>query len=131
MYQVLITAVEPGLNSLQVLIISGHPLFADAITHLLHEQGIEHVAVVSTITEAQTLLETETPQAIIVDHDTSYLTDSEVVSQLVGRGDTQQVIFLTLEDNRMIVHHRERIENVTPADLIQALHPGAATAAEG
>jgi hypothetical protein len=28
---------------------------------------------------------------------------------------------LTLSGNQMIVHHRERVENITPQDLVRAI----------
>lgn len=110
------------MDHLQVLIISGHPLFADAITHLLREQGLSGITTVNTLSKAVPLLPQPTLEAIIVDHDDPTLRDAEVVSQLVGSDEARQVIFLTLAGNQMIVHHRERVENVTPLALIQALH---------
>ena len=105
----------------RVLIISGHPLFAEAITCVLKEEGIDIVAVVGTLAEAQAILETQPVEAIVVDHDDAQLRDGEVVSHLVGSDEERQVVFLTLSGNQMIVHHRERVENVTPADLVGAI----------
>lgn len=105
-----------------VLIISSHPLFAEAITHLLKEKGVNRISTVDTVPNALPHLKQKTVGTIIVDHDDPEVRDSEVVSHLVGSGEAQQVIFLTLAGNQMIVHHRERLENVTPDDLIQALH---------
>lgn len=104
-----------------VLIISSHPLFAEAIIQLLKEKGISHVSTVDSVPTALPLLKQQAVETIIVDHDDSQLRDAEVVSQLVGSDEARQVIFLTLTGNQMIVHHRERVENVTPDDLIQAL----------
>jgi hypothetical protein len=66
-------------------------------------------------------LRTLTVEAIIVDHDDPALRDAEVVSQLVSHDEARQVIFLTLAGNQMIVHHRERVEGATPADLVRAI----------
>lgn len=107
----------------QVLIISSHPLFAEAITQVLHEQGVGHIMKVQNVASAASLLHEQAVGSIIVDHDDPQAGDAEVVSQLVGADEARQIIFLTLAGNQMIVHHRERVENVTPADLIQALHP--------
>jgi len=105
----------------RVLIVSSHPLFAEAISRLLQEQGIEVEAKVSTLEEAETTLQKVIVEAIVVDYDDPELRDSEVVSHLVGDDEERQVIFLTLAGNQMIVHHREKVKNVTPADLISAI----------
>ncbi len=105
----------------RTLIISGHPLFAEAIAHLLREEGVEVIATAKDLESALPLLRVQPVEAIIVDHDDPQLRDAEVVSQLVGHDDERQVIFLTLSGNRMIVHHRERVEGVTPADLVGAI----------
>jgi DNA-binding NarL/FixJ family response regulator len=115
--------LERGLDDFRVLIISGHPLFAEAITHLLQEQGITEIITVNSLNSALPLLRNQLLETIIVDHDDPNLRDAEVVSRLVDSDETRNVIFLTLADNQMIVHHRSRVENVTPNDLIQALHP--------
>lgn len=109
------------MENVYVLIISGHPLFAEAITRLLQEKGVSNITRVNTISQALPLLQQQQIDTIIVDHDDPQLRDAEVVSQLVGSEETRHVIFLTLAGNQMIVHHRERITNVTPNNLIQAL----------
>ena len=109
------------MESCRTLIISGHPLFAEAIRRLLWEEGVEVVATADSLDAALPLLRQQPVEAIIVDHDDAQLRDAEVVSRLVGHDDERQVIFLTLSGNRMIVHHRERVEGVTPADLVGAI----------
>lgn len=105
----------------RVLIISGHPLFAEAISRLLQVEGIEVVARADSLESALPLVKSQAVEAIIVDHDDPNLRDAEVVAQLVGDDEERQVIFLTLTGNQMIVHHRERLENVTSDDLVRAL----------
>jgi DNA-binding NarL/FixJ family response regulator len=119
------------LETGRVLIISSHPLFAEAITHLLKEKGVSEIVRVDTVTNALAMLPEQDIGTIIVDHDDPHLRDAEVVSQLVGYDETRQVIFLTLAGNQMIVHHRERVENVTPDDLIQALYPSGTDSTKG
>lgn len=109
------------MNDCRALIISGHPLFADAIARLLREEGVEVIATASSLEAATTMLQEQAVEAIIVDHDDPKLDDAEVVSKLVGHDEERQVIFLTLAGNQMIVHHRERVENVTPDDLVGAI----------
>ena len=105
----------------RALIISGHPLFAEAIARLLREADVELVARTDSLESALPLLQEQAVEAIIVDYDDPQLHDAEVVSQLVANDEERQVIFLTLTCNRMIVHHRERVENVTPVDLVRAI----------
>ena len=40
---------------------------------------------------------------------------------LISNNRACQFVFLTAAGNEMIVHHRERIENVAPADLVSAI----------
>lgn len=109
------------MNSGQVLIISSHPLFAEAIIRLLTEAGVFVAGRVDSIDKAVPLLTSQPIKSIIVDHDDSQLRDAEVVSQLLGNETAQNVIFLTLAGNQMIVHHRERVKNITPNDLVRAV----------
>jgi DNA-binding NarL/FixJ family response regulator len=103
------------------LIVSGHPLFAEAITRVLQEEGIHIVATANNLAEARPILNVQEVDAIVVDHDDAQPWDGEVVSQLVDSDEKRPVIFLTLTANQMIVHHRERVENVTPEDLVRAI----------
>jgi DNA-binding NarL/FixJ family response regulator len=118
--------VESSLETGQVLIISSHSLFAEAITQVLYEQGVGRVVKVEHVANATLWLREQDIGTIIVDQDDPQLRHAELVSQLLGYDETRQVIFLSLTGNQMIVHHRERVENVTPNDLIKALHPSRA-----
>jgi DNA-binding NarL/FixJ family response regulator len=118
--------MELGLKRSEVLIVSSHPLFAEAISHLLQERGISNIHRVDSLAGALPRLDAPEINVIIVDYDEPLRRDTEVASQLVGHAETRQVIFLTLAGNQMIVHHRERVENVTVDDLIQALHSSGA-----
>lgn len=110
-----------ALTAYRAFIISGHSLFAEAIAHLLQDAGVEVVGRASSLEHALPQLKDQQVEAIIVDHDDPSLRDGEVVSRLVGYDEDRQVIFLTLAGNQMIVHHRERVENVTSADLVRAI----------
>jgi DNA-binding NarL/FixJ family response regulator len=113
----------PGkaLEAYRAFIISGHALFAEAIARLLQDAGVEVMGRASSLERALPRLKDQRVEAIIVDHDDPDLRDGEIVSQLVGYDEERQVIFLTLAGNEMIVHHRERVENVTSADLVRAI----------
>lgn len=110
-----------ALAAYRAFIISGHSLFAEAIARLLQDAGVEVVGRASSLERALPQLRGQRIGAIIVDYDGADLRDGEIVSQLVGYDEECQVIFLTLAGNQMIVHHRERVENVTPADLVRAI----------
>lgn len=110
-----------ALSTYRAFIISGHTLFAEAIEHLLQDAGVEVVGRASSLERALPQLKDQRIGAIIVDHDNPDLRDGEIVSQLVGYDEERQVIFLTLAGNQMIVHHRERVENVTSTDLVRAI----------
>jgi len=105
----------------QVLIVSSHPLFADAITRLLTEAGIFVAGQVESVDKAVPLLTSQPIKSIIIDHDDPQVRDADVVSQFLGIETAKNVIFLTLTGNQMIVHHRERVKNITPQDLVRAV----------
>ncbi|MFZ5918760.1 MAG: response regulator [Chloroflexota bacterium] len=109
------------METRRALIISSHALFAEAIARLLQAESVEVATRAESLAEALAFLQDRSVEAVIVDHDDPLLRDAEIVSQLVGRHEACQIIFLTLAGNQMIVHHRERVENVTPADLVRAI----------
>ena len=109
------------MKSYRVLIVSDAPLFTDAISRLLEADGIQVVAKAESLPEARSILNAQEIDAVVVDYDDTRLKDIEVMPQLVNCQEKCQVIFLTMTNNQMIVHHRERVKNVTPTDLIEAV----------
>lgn len=109
------------MSDCRVLVISNHPLFAEAITRLLQEQDISVVAEIRNLNEARSTLKTQQVEAIVVDRDDNRLNDAEVLSYLLDSQAERHIIFLSLADNQMVIHHRERVENVTPSDLVAAI----------
>jgi len=109
------------VKNCRVLIVSASPLFADAICRLLEQEGISVVATASSLEEAGLIRKSQPIDATVINHDDTQLQDAAVVSELMHNQEARQIVFLTLAGNQMIVHHRERIENVTPADLIGAI----------
>ncbi len=110
----------------RVLIISSHPLFAEGIERILQEEDNFTVVARSCEVEAALpLVEQHQPDTIIIDHDEPSLRDAQVVNLLVGNQEERQVIFLTLNGSRMIVYHRQRVEDATAGDLLSILrtHP--------
>jgi len=120
------------MDERRVVIISPHPIFAQAIARLVQRQaGVRVVGVAQTPAEARPLVQEHAPQTIIVDHDSAALGDGELFSLLQPDGTNRQIIFLTLSGNQMVIHHRERRENTTPmdgwgvirAEYFQSAHP--------
>jgi DNA-binding NarL/FixJ family response regulator len=110
------------VNTRRVLIISGHPIFAQAIARLMgREAGIQVVGVASSLEEALPLVEDLAPHTVVVDYDDASLRDVEYLPLMAPEGESRQIIFLTLAGNEMVIHHRERMENVTPSDLTKAI----------
>lgn len=109
------------MSTCRAFIISTSPLFVDAISHLLAEAGAEVVAQTKELVEAQSILNHHTVNAIIVDSNDIQLPEIEVVARLMGNGGNQQVVFLTMAGNEMVIYHREKLENVTPQDLVKTI----------
>lgn len=109
------------MRDCRILLVSNHPLFAEAITRLLQEENINVVAEVNDLEEARSILKTQKFETIIVDQDDAGLQDIAVMSDFFNSQDERQVIFLSLNDNQMIIYYQERVENVTPSDLVTAI----------
>ncbi len=105
----------------RILIISEHALFADAITHTLKEEGFLVAATAQNIDAALPLIQKHQPNIIIVDYNEEFTPDAKMFSLLNDGNTERRVIFLTLDGNRMIVHHRHQVGDATPADLISVL----------
>lgn len=110
------------MKNCRVLVISDSPLFVEAVSHLLkNEESIELAVQTNDLAEARSMLKDDTINVVIIDHDATQLRDVEVLAHLINGNDSYRVIFLTMAGNEMIVHQRERIKNVTPADLVKSI----------
>ena len=105
----------------RVIIISDSPLFIDAVSRLLEEQDIHVIASTNDPEEARTIIDSDQVNAIVVDQDSTPVQDASAMSHILNYQEERPVIFLMLADNQMIVHHQERVKNVTPADLVGAI----------
>ncbi len=61
------------------------------------------------------------PDILIVDHDSAQLRETDLTPLLENEEQNIKVIYLTLAQNKMIIHNRQQIANVTASDLLQAL----------
>lgn len=109
------------MKNWRALIVSASDLFADAISYLLQAEGMSLPVRAHNLAEARSILKAQSIDIVLVDHDESQLQDAEAISRLIEGDEDYQVIFLTMVGNRMIIHRRERVEDVTPADLIKAI----------
>lgn len=109
------------MKNWRVLIVSESDLFVDALSRLLQAEGMSVTGQAHDLAEARSLLNLQGIDTVLVDHDESRLRDAQAISQLVEGDEDYQVIFLSMVGNRMIIHRRERVEDVTPADLVKAI----------
>ena len=109
------------MKSWRVLVVSESVLFADALTHLLQEAGIQVVTQVGNCEEAQAILSALNINTVVVDYDERRQDDAEIIIRFTENDRSCHVVLLTMVNNKMIVYRRESVENVTPADLIEAI----------
>jgi DNA-binding NarL/FixJ family response regulator len=109
------------VKSWRVLVVSESALFADALSRLLHEAGIQVVTQVGNCEEAQAILAAQNIHTVVVDYDERRQDDTEIIIRFAENSRSCHVVLLTMVNNKMIVYHRESVENVTPADLIEAI----------
>ncbi len=103
----------------------GQGLFLDGLTRILSEQpDTEIIAAVGTWDEARSIVDQESPNILIVDHDEPDLREADLAPLLVGETISLKVIYLTLSANKMIVHNRQQLTDVSVPVLIQALGLG-------
>ncbi|MCB9419828.1 MAG: response regulator transcription factor [Ardenticatenaceae bacterium] len=108
--------------AIRVLIIGRHHLFHDGITHLLGEQSnLVVVGSVRSWNKAREIMAREQPDVLIIDHDSADLHENDLAPLLETADRDIKVIYLTLAQNRMIIHKRQQIVNVTADDLLQAV----------
>jgi DNA-binding NarL/FixJ family response regulator len=112
---------EVRLMMRRILLISNHAIFRESLARLLTDQLPVAVAEATTWEEGLSGLEGESPDAIIIDHEDLQLRDADLAPLLCPGEQSLKVIHLTLAGDGMIVHHRERMENVASADLVRVL----------
>ena len=104
------------------ILLVGEGLFQEGLSHFLAGQtSLKIIGGVGSWQEVQSLFAQESPHIIIVDHASAQLREVDLAPFLDSNLENLKVIYLTLSDNKMIVHNREEITNATPADLLNAL----------
>ena len=104
----------------RVLIVSSHPIFAQALARLVREAGFTVLANVTDLQQALHLLHPDEPINIIVDYEDVQPREDDWLP-LLQAGTVRRVILLTLTNNEMIVHEQRRVNHVTAAELKRAL----------
>ena len=105
---------------IRVLFI-GHGLFCEGLTRLLSDDpSVAIIGAVGSCADARQVVLGEKPDAIIIDHAQIEMNPAEL-NQLLESVEALKVISLTLSDNKMVVHNRQQLADVTLPVLMQAL----------
>ncbi len=106
----------------RVLIIGRYTLFHDGLSHLLGEQSsLTIVGRARSWEEARQMVAGKHPNVLIIDHDSAELREADLMPLLENEEQDIKVIYLALAQNKMIIHNRQKIANVTAVDLLNAL----------
>ncbi len=108
------------------LLLIGQGIFLDGLTHILGEQSnLQIIGAVDDWNKAQQILNQQQADIIIVDHARAELRADDLIPLLENDYPTIKVIYLTLADNKMVIHDRKQISGATMTDLFLALQlPG-------
>ena len=99
----------------------GQGIFSDGLTRLLLDfPSVEIIGAVGNCADARDVVLREMPDVLIVDHAQSSRFPSEL-NDLMESVDSLKVISLTLTENRMVIHNRQQMANVTLPILMKAL----------
>lgn len=99
----------------------GHGLFCEGLTRLLSDDpSVAIIGAVGSCADARQVVLGEKPDAIIIDHAQIEMNPTEL-NQLLESAEALKVISLTLSDNKMVIHNRQQLANVTLPVLMQAL----------
>ena len=104
------------------ILFVGEGLFQEGLSHILADQpALEIITGAGSWQEVRSRMSQEQPDIIIVDHANAQLREADLAPLLESGAENLKVVYLTLAENRMIVHNRQEIINATPSDLIHAL----------
>ena len=104
------------------ILLIGQGIFLDGLTHILGEQtGVEIIGAVSDWAATRQTLSRQQPEIIIVDHANAELRAADLSPLLENDYPSIKVIYLTLADNKMVIHDRKQVSGATLSDLLQAL----------
>ncbi len=101
-------------------------MFCEGLTRLLREDSrLTLVGAADSWSQAREMAAHEQPDVLIVDHETAQLREADLAPLLQAGRQPLKVIYLTLAENRMIVHNQVQVSDVTLSDLLKAVEPAA------
>jgi DNA-binding NarL/FixJ family response regulator len=104
------------------ILLIGQGIFLDGLKHILVEtSSLEIIDAVENWEQVHENLNQQQPDVIIVDHANADLRVSDLSPLLISNFPKIKVIYLTLSDNKMVVHDRRQVAGATVDDLLQAL----------
>ena len=109
------------MKNCRVIIVSNSSLFVDAVSRLLQKDEIQVVTCVNSVEETQLALNKHPIDSIVVDYDDPQLSATDTLINNFKTPAARRIVYLSLADNEMTFHYQERIENITPAELIKAI----------
>ena len=108
------------------ILLIGQGIFLDGLSHILTEKAsLVIIGAIDNWDQADAIIKDEQPDIIIVDHADTELRVSDLSPLLENNYPKIKVIYLTLADNKMVIHDRRQVSGATMEDLIDALEsPG-------
>ncbi len=117
------------MDLFNVLIISDHILFAQALRRLLEQEGVHILGIVASEAEAMPLIREHQPSAVLVDVNGAEDLDA-IAARLLSahRGDCQ-ILFVSLDNTDVTVYTRQRLPGASTTELTALVRRSLALAA--
>ncbi len=108
--------------STQVLLIGGG-LFQDGLSRILktHQDDITVIGAAETWEQAESLLKTLQPHALIADYQCADVIVADMERISFDNDQLSKVLFIIQDENKMILYRRQQYVDATVQQLIEAL----------
>jgi DNA-binding NarL/FixJ family response regulator len=108
--------------STQVLLV-GRGLFLEGLTRLLenHQAAVKVIGSVESWPAAKDLLTTLQPDALIADYQCAETIIADIEKLATEAYPITKVLFIILDENRMVVYRRQQVADIAIHQLIEAL----------
>ena len=108
--------------STQVLLV-GRGLFQDGLARLLeaNQTYVNVIGFAESWQEAKTLLKTLRPDALIADYQCADVIVADLERLSIEEYQISKALFIILDENKMVVYHRQQFVDITIDQLIKAL----------
>lgn len=113
--------VETPMCESSVLIISRHPLLAEAVRHVVEQSGIREIYQVRGLVEAFPIVCERQPGTIIVDLERDIPCESVAAQLISEHGADCQVICISLDKSDITVFSRHHIPRAGQSELVALL----------